>query len=260
MDAKIIQHQVPQIFKRRPLHPVVIPMNRQVRRDRGANYPFRYRVPQIRKVRRPAAILVHREPDALLLRQIDQTLTCIQVRHERLLREHVLLSRDRSPHDRDALGGMRRHIDHLDVVTPQHVAIVGVRRRCGIKLLLPPPRLGLGAITQRRDVIPRGLVRAQVILRDAAATDQADLRVVSLRILGEIRHRGRFDALVAAGLCQGIIALFRHRDLTQPTSGTVRRSFALRTAESTICWPMREIGSDSGPSIGSPVSMQCSAY
>src|SRR5690606_38995013 len=82
----------------------------------------------------------------------------------------------------------------------------------------------------------------EMILRNAAATDEADL--VALRL---------------AWFGRQVIELRRpHGNYFRSFCG--RFVFALSAAVSTICWPMRLNATESGPMTGSPVSRQWRKY
>ena len=105
------------------------------------------------------------------------------------------------------------------------------------------------------DLPPRRAVGLEVVFGDAAAAHQSDLRrraggrwrTIGKYRRGDVRGGGGFEVVVLG-----------HGGKDQETNGTVQPRSTLSTAESTICWPMRAMAGESGPSIGRSFSKQCS--
>ena len=102
-----------------------------------ADQPGAHRLAHPGEVRRPAAVLVDREPHALRVGEVAEPLAGVEVEDERLLRQHVLAGRERRLDHRQPLGRVRRDVDDRDVVARERAGdVVG--------------RLGAGKNSSRR--------------------------------------------------------------------------------------------------------------
>ena len=189
-------------------------------------------------MRRPAAVLIDREPDAVRFGERHQPLAVVEVGHEGLLRQHVLAGAERGLDDRQARLGMRRHVDDVDLRVGQHLLpAVGDARlgRVAGGLLL---RLRSGAVADRGHLPAGGGIGVEVAGGDPAGADQPDPRAPAARRgrtvwkLGRrhLRHRRAAQRVgVGVGLAHG-------------SSSSVRFSRADCAAVSTIRCPSGERG------------------
>src|SRR5258705_9659547 len=150
-------------------------------------------------------------------------------------------------------------VDDFDVVALEDFAIVGVNFGAGEELFLALGGFGEVGVAEGDDFVFCFFVGFEMLLADAAAADEGDVGGIVfwvLRAIGEIGCLDFFGGRLGGEAVGGFFS-FGH---DQVTSGTVRRSRALWTAESTICWPIRQNWGERGPSTGLLFSMQWIRY
>ena len=84
-------------------------------------------------MRRPPAVLVHRQPHPFSFGQLDGPQPEIDVRHEWFLAEDVLSRLDGGAEHRGPLVGVRRQVDDLDIVAAENVTVVRADVRRGVE-------------------------------------------------------------------------------------------------------------------------------
>ena len=122
MDAEIEKQQVVHVVKRRIGYPIVIPVHRHVDADHIANQPSRDSLPRIADMRRPAAVLVHRQFHTLSPGGCHQLAAFIQIGHERFLAQDMLSCLNRLLNQWPANFWMRGNVDDIDIGTIEQLA------------------------------------------------------------------------------------------------------------------------------------------
>ena len=255
MHGEVEEDQIVDLLEGRADDPAVVPVDGRVRGDDVADQPGAHRLAHIGEMRRPAAVLVDGELDAVPVGEFDQPLAGVEIDDERFLRQHMLAGLERRLDQRHALGRMRRDVEHLDVVAAkQALEIVGGD---GVGVELVAPRLGARqrARHDRRDIETGAAVGVEMREGNAPCPDQRDLRPVVFghrRPVGQLRRRDFRHRLAD----QRIVGFGGKIVLAHGSSFTVRFSRAESTALSVICWPMRDSFGSSGPEIFSPVAIR----
>ena len=126
MDGEIVQNQIVDAIKHRPHHPVMIPVHRQIDATNCAELPRCHQPTHIGHMRRPAAVLVDGQFNAVALGQFYQALAFVQIEHKRFLAEHMLAGTQRRMEQWHAVGRMGGDVDYFDVVAAQYRLDVGV--------------------------------------------------------------------------------------------------------------------------------------
>ncbi len=184
VHREIEEDQIVDLLERRADDPAMVPVNSRVRGDDVADQAGANRLANVGEVRRPAAVLVDGELDAMPVGEFDQPLACVEIDDKRLLRQHMLAGLQRRFHQRHALHWMRRDVEHLDIVAAQQaLEIVGGN---GIRVEFVATRRGAHqrARHDRRDVQTGTAVGVKMGERNAPCPDQRDLRPVVLGIGG----------------------------------------------------------------------------
>src|ERR1700743_2599825 len=114
----------------------MIPVARQIDGKYFPDHPASNGMPEVTELRRPSAVDIYREFYACLFRSLDQALANVEVEHKRLLAQHMLFRFDCLGNYFNAVGGMRRDIDNLNIIAPENRARIGIDRGIGEEFLL----------------------------------------------------------------------------------------------------------------------------
>src|SRR5262249_61148167 len=129
----------------------------------------------------------------------------VQIDDEGLLAQYVFACSKRLFDDFDSILRVRRDVNDLDLVAPQQLAVIGRDRRIWIKPFLISASFAFRAVAQRGDAESRVAVCVQMLNRYPAATDDADRRIVGLRISRLIRQDRLFDLRTRLRFAQAVI-------------------------------------------------------
>ena len=156
-----------QLLERRAANPVVIPVQREIDGRNVADQPGGNRLAHPGEVRRPAAVLVHGEPQAELLRERRQPFALGERERERLLRKHMLPRAQSRLDDRPAHFRRGRDVRHAHVLPREQLP--PIRENCCVREKLRAPRLRpLAGTRGQRDHAVAGLpISLQMALRDS---------------------------------------------------------------------------------------------
>ena len=123
MDAEVPEDEIVHRFERRPRDPAMVPADLDMNAGDFADQARADRLTDIGEMRRPAAVLIDRELEATLLRQLDEFAAVIEVLDERLLRQHMLVGVQRAPHEVEADVRMGGEVENA------HIRIAQQRNR-----------------------------------------------------------------------------------------------------------------------------------
>ena len=103
MHGEIEEDKVVDLLEGRADDPAMVPMDGGMGGDDVADQPCPDSLAHIGEMRRPAAVLVDRELDAVFVGQLDQPLAGVEIDDERFLRQHMLAGLERGLDQRHAL-------------------------------------------------------------------------------------------------------------------------------------------------------------
>ena len=144
-------------------------------------------------MRRPAAVLIDGELEATPLRELDEFAAVVEVLDEGLLRQHVLVGVQGSPHEVEADVRVSGDVEDPHVRVAQHgIEIIGDARAGKIGFA---PRTRALKIGRADDDHVEAIARIGFEMRtaDAACADQRNRRAAILRHRRTIGQVGRFN-------------------------------------------------------------------
>jgi hypothetical protein len=121
------------------------------------------------------------------------------------LAQNVFACSKRFFDDFDSILRMGRDVNDLDLVALYQLSVIGRDRRVRIKPLLISASFAFRVVAQRGDAETRVAVCVQVLYGYSAAADDADRRIIGLRISRLIRQVGRFDQRARLRFAQAVI-------------------------------------------------------
>src|SRR5262245_18443741 len=180
-------------------------MRAEMRAHQSPDQSGPQRLPNEAEMRRPAPVLINRQPDPARVGQTGESFADVQIDDEWLLAQNMFACSKRLFDDFDSILRMRRDVDDLDLVAPQQFAVIGRDRRVRIKLLLIGASFAFRVIAERGDAETSVTVRVQVLYGYAAASDDSDRRIKGLGISRLIRQDRRFDPRASLRFAQSVI-------------------------------------------------------
>ena len=173
--------------------PIVIPLNGKIGGGQITDAPSGNRVAHITPMRRPSPVLVDGQFNAPHIRERHEFLSHSRVLDKRLLRKNVLTRFKRGLDKRYTFLWMRRDIDNVNGGIVERFPKIASHRSIGVELCPTTLRACAIDIAKHSDIVPRLSIRGEVVLRNAAAPDEANARRICIgiaRLIGKFRRGG----------------------------------------------------------------------